>query len=281
MSKATIHFRLILAEPAQRELLTAFLGEGPFIAFVDTEAGVDAWCFADDRPQAEAVLTNCHARFRFEWTAEWQAAENWNARWEAAFEPVRVGEFARIRASFHPTDPSVRFDLLIEPRMAFGTGHHATTYQMMQLMQSLNWSGKSVLDFGCGTGVLAILAVKLGASPVEAVDIESAAVENTLENAAANGVELSVFEGTLADVPDEQPADIILANINRNVILEALPTLYQRLRLEGSLLISGILQTDGDLLRSRLRASQFQIVTESEREGWLAFHVRKTAGDVA
>lgn len=272
----TYQYRILLQDPAEREPLQAFLTDGPFTAFMDTDVGFDAWSLAQDRPQAEAQLRHWQQTLMYRWEAEFLPNQNWNAQWEQSFQAVEVGQFVRIRANFHPRKPGFAHELLIEPRMAFGTGHHATTYLMIELMEQVGWANKRVIDFGSGTGVLAILAAQLGADPVLAVDIEAAAVENTHENAAANGVDVQVFQGDLSALPlSGQPADIILANINRNVILGTLDTLYEQLRLEGSLFISGILNQDGDRLRERLQQSQFKVVSERERAGWLAWHVRK------
>ena len=164
-------------------------------------------------------------------------------------------------------------ELVITPKMAFGTGHHATTYMMCELLFDLDVKGKKVLDYGSGTGVLAILAKQLGAGPTDAVDIEAPAAESTQENAVRNDVELAtVVHGVLDDVPDSGAYDLIVANINRNVILATASVLYDRLVVGGDILFSGILAQDEDLLRSKLTEAGFNHLSTRSREDWRAFH---------
>lgn len=159
--------------------------------------------------------------------------------------------------------------------MAFGTGHHATTYLVMERMRELDFRGRSVFDYGCGTGILAILARMLGAEPITAVDIEEAATENTLVNMQANQVEeIEVFTGDLNAVP-ETKSNIILANINRNVILSSLGALYARMAAGGDLLVSGILQQDQELVDQQAEKDGWQKVLTRTKDGWLLLHYRK------
>ncbi|MBS1661373.1 MAG: 50S ribosomal protein L11 methyltransferase, partial [Bacteroidetes bacterium] len=168
--------------------------------------------------------------------------KNWNEEWEKNFEPVVVDGFCAIRAHFHAPIPGVEHELVITPKMSFGTGHHATTYMMIQAMQELDFQGKRVFDFGTGTGVLAILAEKLGAAEVVATDNDDWSIENAGENIANNGcsrIRVLKSEG----VP-EGPFDVILANINKHVILKQLGELGQQLKQDGVILLSGLLDSD-------------------------------------
>ncbi|MEM9529172.1 MAG: 50S ribosomal protein L11 methyltransferase, partial [Bacteroidota bacterium] len=198
--------------------------------------------------------------------------KNWNEEWERQFTPINIGSRLRIRADFHDPDPTVERELIITPKMAFGTGHHATTHMMCELLLEHSLSGVKVLDYGSGTGVLAILAKQLGAGPVDAVDIESWSAENTQENAARNGVTLNqVIHGELKDVPLGVAYDLILANINRNVILATAESLYDRLRLGGTILFSGILAQDEELLVASLTDTGFLHQATRSRSDWRAF----------
>ena len=254
---------------SQPDILLAFLGQLPFDTFETTTAGLKAYLpRAEDRPAVKREVAAIAARFGATYEVEPIPAQNWNAVWEAGFSPIRVDDFVGIRADFHPPTEGVRYDLLINPKMAFGTGHHATTYQMVQVMRTLHFANARVLDYGCGTGVLAILARKLGASYVEAVDIEQPAYENALVNTELNGTPgIRVVHGTLADVQRTR-FDLILANINRHVILASLPELHQKLTAGGTLLLSGILEADEELVRGALAENGFALTHRQAREGW-------------
>ncbi len=257
------------------EVIIAMLSELlPFEAFEEKEEGLDAYLSQDVPPSAvEEDLKDLADRWGFSY--HWRLLEdkNWNEAWEAAFEPVEVDDFCLVRADFHPANPNKTHDIIINPKMAFGTGHHETTYLMIRMMSSLNVDGKKVLDYGCGTGILAILAAKMGAQEVDAVDIEEAAFENTLENAQINNVfNIRAIHGNLKSII-EKDYDLILANINRNVILNSLSELQQKLRKNGVLLLSGILLQDEPLLLEELRKNKFTIVSRLEKGEWLCMKV--------
>ena len=260
----------------QPDVILAFLGEQPFDSFEQTEAGLAAYVpTASNTPTVHAAVQALVARFGGTFSVTHIPAQNWNAAWEADFHPIRVADFVGIRADFHPPTAGVAHDLLIHPRMAFGTGHHATTYQMVERMRALDFSGQRVLDYGCGTGVLAVLAAKLGATYVEAVDVEQPAFENTVDNIRLNHTPgIRVVHGTLADI-DGTDFGIILANINRHVILDSLAALYGHLVPGGAVLFSGILLADETLVIEALAARGFRLVHRQEREGWLCLHVEK------
>lgn len=262
----------------QTEILLAWLSSLPFYAFEETETGISAYAEEGaentDLDEQLALLTET---IPFKVTRTALEEQNWNALWESHFHPVRVGDFCGIRAEFHPPFEDVLHDLVIQPKMAFGTGHHETTYMMVRLMESLAFRGAQVLDFGCGTGILGILAAQLGAERVDAVDIEAAAVENTLENARRNGVsgQLAVFQGELSAAPVSSTYQIILANINRNVILDALPALQQKLDRGGTLLISGILSSDREMVFTAATTNGFQLISQEMRGDWLAARLER------
>jgi ribosomal protein L11 methyltransferase len=192
--------------------------------------------------------------------------KNWNAEWEANFQPVQVDDFVNIRASFHPSSPAIKHDIIINPKMSFGTGHHATTWLMMHQMQQINFDGKAVMDFGSGTGILAILAEKLGASSVIAIDNDDNCIENAKENIDLNHctkISLSKAETVSGN------ADIILANINKNIILANMGKLSKACVKEGIILFSGLLKEDYNDIEEALKKNDIQIINNVEKENWI------------
>jgi ribosomal protein L11 methyltransferase len=183
--------------------------------------------------------------------------QNWNAIWESDYEPVKVGKRLYIRAPFHPEDDQFELSIEIQPQMSFGTGHHSTTYLLSEVLLDLELENKSVLDVGTGTGVLGIISSKKGAQEVIGTDIEEGAVENTKENIERNKVaNFSVIHGDIECVPLKK-VDIILANINKNVLLKHLSTYADRISPSGYLLLSGFFETDKE-----------ELITASEKEGF-------------
>ncbi|MFK8161754.1 MAG: 50S ribosomal protein L11 methyltransferase [Lewinella sp.] len=268
----SFHQYTLVNDAALTQILIAFLGEAGFDSFQETDEGLLAFASAEEHDRWQEELQKLLQRFGFTYT--WQPLEdkNWNEEWERQFSPIQVGARLYIRADFHAPNPEVEQELIITPKMAFGTGHHATTYMMCELIFEQHLAGKRVFDYGSGTGVLAILAKRLGAAQADAVDIESWSAENTRENAARNGVTLDeIIHGELKDVPDGPPYDLILANINRNVILTTAEALCKRLVPGGTVLFSGILADDEQLMVSRLTGLGLQHQETRKREDWRAF----------
>ena len=196
--------------------------------------------------------------------------ENWNAIWESNFEPVRVGDFVGIRAHFHPTfEPAVQFEIKITPKMSFGTGHHATTFSVMQMMEHVNFIGKSVYDFGTGTGVLAILAEKLGASNVLAVDNDDWCIENANENILNNDTKGILIKKVDAAYQDRQ-FDIILANVNRHIIEANMQELTQVAHLGAELILSGLLIEDQEDMIKLATEKGWNFVKSQPLNGWVS-----------
>jgi len=258
--------------PDLHPILVAFLSDAGFDSFQETEDGLLAFGDADRHGEWIEVLNELKAQFSFSYNWSAMPEKNWNEEWESNFTPIQIGKRLLIRADFHAPDTNVEQELIITPKMAFGTGHHATTYMMCELIFEQSLEGFRVLDYGSGTGVLGILAKRLGAGEVDAVDIEPPSAESTAENAETNGVKLSkVVLGELKDVPRGLPYNLILANINRNVILATASALYQRLKPGGTVLFSGILAQDEHLLVSRLKETGFTHQETRSREDWRAF----------
>lgn len=271
-----IIFRFDVSE-SEKELLLGLLSSLPFESFEEKTDQLDAYLPSDSVPipEIEEALTPFRALVDFKHSISELENKNWNAVWEANFDPVLVDNFCAVRADFHEPIEHTTHEIQIRPKMAFGTGHHATTYMMIAQMAPIDFQNKTVLDYGCGTGILAVLARKLGASMVDAVDIEYPSYENTIEHVALNKVEpVHVIHGTLDDVPKKE-YDVILANINRNVILNSLSTLYKMLKTSGILLISGILKKDQHILEEAIHLAQFSINNVEERSGWLCMQVQK------
>jgi len=203
--------------------------------------------------------------------------QNWNEIWEQSFQPVIVDDFCVVRADFHPKMEGIMYDLLIQPKMAFGTGHHATTYMMMASMRALDFQGKRVFDFGCGTGILAVLASKMGASEVIAIDIEQESYQNTIENAFKNAVDnIQALCSDLTDIPPDQPYDIVLANINRNILLKYTAELTNLVNHDGYLVWSGVLSEDSQQVIVAFEGIGFSMEQLLHRDGWSCGKMKKT-----
>ncbi len=197
---------------------------------------------------------------------------NWNASWESSFEPIQIGDRCLIRANFHPAQ-NLPYEIIITPKMSFGTGHHETTYMMAETLMELELKNKTVLDMGCGTAVLSILAEKLGASKITAIDNDDWAIENSFENCENNNCRnISVFkeDGTFSG-----HYDIILSNINRNINLEMLEKYAQRLNNTGKILLSGFYIHDVPDFEKAIKTLGLKIANEKEKNNWALINIEK------
>ncbi len=270
------HQYSISTDPAQNEILIALLSHLPFDTFEEVATGFNAFLpQGNNETEVEAELAELQLRFNFQFEKTHIPGQNWNEIWESNFHPVIVGKFCGIRADFHQPLVGMEHELVINPKMAFGTGHHETTFSVIEIMQRIQFKGANVLDYGCGTGVLAILASRLGAASVQAVDIEIESYRNTVENSEVNGVRnVQAFHGILSDVPGND-FDVILANINRNVILDSLAPLFKLLKPAGLLVVSGFVLDDEQLMEESLQEQGLTILETKRKNNWLAMKTVK------
>ncbi len=265
------------------EILIAGLADMGFESFAEYPEGFRAYIMASDY-DPEAVRL-----FMTEWEGRGpeklshhtriMGGQNWNAVWESRFEPVLIRDACLIRAPFHETVPGVMYDIVIEPKMSFGTGHHETTSLAVELMLEMDLEGRAVLDMGCGTGVLGILAAKMGAHRVTAIDNYVYAYENTIENAERNGLkQIRVLHGDASLLGDET-FEVIIANITRNVLLDDMRHYVKVLQPGGVLMLSGFLSFDKDAIFAE--ASRLGLDPDAERKlgDWVALRLKNTLSD--
>lgn len=264
----------VSAPDSLTELIIALLADIGFEAFEETDAGLEAFIM-EAHFDADELAETLSPFEDTSYTTAIVAAKNWNEEWEANFQPVHIGRFCQIIPSFMQPGPAFTYTLVIEPKMAFGTGHHETTRLMVRQLETLEPAGKKVLDMGCGTGVLGIMALKMGAKSCLGIDIDSWSIENSEENCQLNGVEnLALLLGDASVIPDES-FDLILANINRNVLLQDMGIYASRLRKGGVLAISGFYLADEEALREEGAKQQLQPVNRLVENNWCSLTFEK------
>lgn len=257
-------------EQNERDWLAALLSEFYFEGFEEAGDTLKAYAPADKTTVSsvqQILLDNELPHIRF--TTKDLEDKNWNEEWEKNFEPVTISSRVGIRAPFHQP-LNTEYEIVIEPKMSFGTGHHATTASVIQLMLEMDFSGKNVLDFGSGTGVLAILAEKLNARKIVAIDNEEWAYNNCLENTAGNGCKHITCIAGDDTYRFAEKFDVILANINRHVILNNISNWKMLLTPKGILIVSGILQNDESIVVTEATKAGLQKLKIVENNGWLA-----------
>ncbi len=253
------------------DILIAELGEVGFESFVENEDGVLAYIQKDDWSERilETVEILDNELFTVNFAVKEIEQENWNATWEENFEAIQVADQCVVRAPFHEK-PNVQYDIVIEPKMSFGTGHHETTHMMLQFILENDFEGKDVLDMGSGTGVLAILAAMKNAGHVDAIDIDNWCYLNAKENVERNNCgHISVFEGD-SSLLGKQKYDIILANINRNILLADIPVYTENLRENGILFLSGFYEEDIPLISEECLKSGLKFEKNLQKNNWVA-----------
>ena len=274
MSKKTWIYQIQIPEPLDSEGFSELFSWLDIEGIEELENFIKVYISESYATEFEDYLKGIKEDYSVDFTKEILEEKNWNEDWEKNFQPVRIGQLAGIRASFHPPFPDVKYDIVINPKMSFGTGHHATTRQVIELMEKIEVKGKKVFDCGSGTGILAIVAAKMGAKEVVAVDNDPWCYENHIENNLINKVNTRVKLGGIEDVQIFD-YNLILANIQRNYLLEFMPQLSKRLATEGQLIISGFLPQDNkDLLDKALENDLIaQYITESEN--WSCILLKK------
>ena len=244
----------------------AELGEIGFDTFEEVESGLKAYIEAESFNQSvlDEIVSRYKNSFDFSFDINSVEKENWNKKWEENYNPIEVDDRCIVRASFHSIEKKYPIDIVITPKMSFGTGHHATTWQMLKLQLDINFQNKRVLDVGCGTGVLAIMASKLGAKSIEATDIDEWCIENSIENYELNGIkDVKIQRGEISDLQFEDTFDIIIANINKNVLLVEIPFYSNLLVEKGLLLLSGFYEINIRLpIFIRICVTAFEISLE-------------------
>lgn len=266
------------------EILIAELGYAGFESFTETDTGVIAYIQKEEAfPNAKAIdykalLNNIQIldsdEFTITYTAEEIEQVNWNKEWEKNFEPIEVDGRCAVRAPFH-AKTDVEFDIVIEPKMSFGTGHHETTHMMIKHLLKLDVNNKKTLDMGCGTGVLAILAEMRGAHPIDAIDIDNWCYLNSIENVGRNKcTHISVYEGD-ASLLTDKTYDVIIANINRNILLQDISTYARCLSSKGILLLSGFYTEDISLITEKCNKNNLYFMGNYERNNWVACKFEK------
>ena len=253
------------------EILIAELGNVGFESFVETENGVTAYIQKTD--WSAEILADVFVLNSDEFSIEYNLNEvpqtNWNAEWEKNFEPIQVDDLVSIRAPFHE-NPNLKYDIVIEPKMSFGTGHHETTHMMVQHLLQLDLENKKVLDMGCGTGILAIFAEMKGAKPLDAIDIDNWCYENSIENVTRNNCEnISVYEGDATLLVDKK-YDVIIANINRNILLMDMKVYTNCLEAGGILLLSGFYEQDIPVIDAEVSKYGLKLEKFIQRNNWVA-----------
>ncbi|HMK16675.1 MAG TPA: 50S ribosomal protein L11 methyltransferase [Chitinophagaceae bacterium] len=254
-------------QPEQREILIAQLADAGYEGFEEKDSSLDA--FINSKSFNTVILNEISFKYQTPYSKEKIAETNWNQVWESNFEPVIVNDYVAIRADFHKPITTTKFEIVITPKMSFGTGHHATTYMMIELMKELDLNGRSVLDFGSGTGILAILAEKEGAKNIDAIDNDDWSISNAGENFKKNNCS-KINLRKASNAVSEIRFDIILANINKNVIVENLPVLSELLNKGGQILLSGLLNEDKDEILSIATELRLNLKKELIRNNWIA-----------
>jgi ribosomal protein L11 methyltransferase len=253
-------------QPEQQELVIANLAEAGYEGFEEKETELKA--FVPEAAFEPSLLKELAFKYQLTYTVQTIAAQNWNAVWESNFQPVLVDDFVAVRAHFHEAAKGVEHEIVITPKMSFGTGHHATTFMMMQQMRNIDFRNKTVFDFGTGTGVLAILAGKLGAKKILAIDNDDWSIENAAENFSRNNCETIDLKKADTAAAGE-PFDIILANINKNVILENMAVLAGQVIPGGALLFSGLLKEDEKDIVASAEKQMLVFAGRTEKDNWL------------
>ena len=278
MKYTEIAFTISPANPVVNEILTAICADLGCDSFNESETGMNAYIPENNfDPQALGLsLGQLNFEEEVNYTINSIEDKNWNEEWEKNyFQPINIDNRCIIHSTFHTGYPKCEYEIIIDPKMAFGTGHHATTSQMVSAMLNIDFKDKAVLDMGCGTGVLAMLASMKGASPILAIDIDPWSYDNTLENMNINKIDNIKVECGDAKLLTEGTFDIILANINRNILLNDMPSYVARLNQGGTLLMSGFYLEDLELIQNKAQELGLSYTFHKSQEGWTVAGFKK------
>jgi ribosomal protein L11 methyltransferase len=278
MQYIQVTFSFVSIQEYQKDLLINELAEIGFNTFEDTENGFSAFIDHDSYSQYNLTdaLIQFEDEFEYAYTVTEIAAENWNEEWEKNFEPLIIDERCYVRATFHSPQPQYAYEIVIDPKMAFGTGHHQTTTMMMRYILDADVSGKLVLDMGAGTGILAILAAKKGARELVAIDNDEVCYLSAMENSALNDIgTITTLWGGREVIP-EREFDIILANINRNILLDQIPIYARVLKNGGDIYFSGFYESpDLEMITDACKALDINYCDHQKIGDWVAAHFKK------
>ncbi len=273
MNYIELLFTTIFQDDYQQDLLINELAEAGCDTFEEVDFGFKAYLPATsfNREKLDERLEPFHSLLTFSYEVNLIPQKNWNAVWESNFQPIQIKDQIWVRANFHEPRPDFPFEIVIDPKMAFGTGHHQTTSMMMDFMLDTVFTGKKVLDMGCGTGILAILAAKKGASEIVAIDYDPVCCESAIENAALNQINgIKILCGSKEVIPNEQ-YDIILANINRNILLDQIEIYQRSLKPGGLLFLSGFYENpDLEILKNEAEKYQLRYLIHKKSQNWVS-----------
>jgi ribosomal protein L11 methyltransferase len=264
-------------QPEISDILTYELGEIGFESFDEDEKNFNAYIPADffNEAKIQEICGRFIGKFEIPIKTELIPTQNWNATWESNYQPIEIGDLLRIRADFHSSKLGFENEIVIIPKMSFGTGHHETTQLVAKTMRCIDFKEKTVLDMGCGTGILAIYAEKLGATNIHAIDIEDFAYENSLDNTQLNNTKyIHVEKGGIEKIPSIR-FNIILANINKNILLQQIPTYAKHLEKGGILILSGFFDSDCDELLKCGLSTGMEFVSKHLQNNWACLHLKK------
>ena len=270
-------FKIVLKKPngislqQAREILIAELGQERFESFIETEKGITA--YIQKNCWNKSILKNVQFLQSDFYTITYDIKEieqvNWNKEWEKNFKAIQVNKLVSIRAPFH-ANPDLKYDIVIEPKMSFGTGHHETTHLMIEQLIDLDLNGKNVLDMGSGTGILAIFAEMKGASMIDAIDIDQWCYENSMENVERNLCRnINIYKGD-AGLLNERSYDLIMANINRNILLQDISIYAKHLSKNGTILLSGFYKEDIATIDYVARQNKLRLEKSLEKNNWIS-----------
>lgn len=268
----------VTATPDFADILTAELSEIGYDTFMDTEGGFNAYItegvFSEE--SLKEIIEKYAGFTPITYQLQKIAKQNWNEEWEKNFQPLIIGNEVSVRASFHPQPAGIKYDIVINPKMSFGTGHHETTTLMIENQLTIDHAGKTVLDMGTGTGILAILAEKLGAAKVVGVEIEDWTVENARENAETNNcTTIEVRLGDISEVAADEPYDIVLANINRNVLLADMNQYVKLMKTGSPLILSGFYTEDLPAIQEETARCGLKFESSRTKNNWVSAIFRK------